>query len=115
MLRQIFKNSKRLEAFLLALHLNLYEPQRRHITNILDALLVCDEKKSLSALHRQLVNPPSDVYALCDCFRDSPWEGAYLRQQAQPYLVQQLVTQARSPRRRAGHLSEWRRFVDGER
>ena len=94
MLRQIFKNSKRLEAFLLALNLNLYEPQRRHITNILDALLVCDEKKSLSALHRQLVNPPSDVYALCDCFRDSPWEGAYLRQQAQPYLVQQLVTQA---------------------
>ena len=26
MLRQIFKNSKRLEAFLLALNLNLYEP-----------------------------------------------------------------------------------------
>jgi len=94
MLRQIFKNSKRLEAFLLALNLNLYEPQRRHITNILDALLVCEEKKSLSALHRQLVNPPSDVYAVCDCFRDSPWEGAHLRQQAHPYLVEQLVAQA---------------------
>jgi len=94
MLRQIFKNSKRLEAFLLALNLNLYEPQRRHITNIVDALLVCDEKKSLSALHRQLVNPPSDVYAVCDCFRDSPWDGAHLRHQAHPYVVHQLVAQA---------------------
>ena len=59
MLRHIFRNSKRLEAFLLTLNLDLYEPLRRHVTNIIDALLVCDERKTLSALHRQLVCPPS--------------------------------------------------------
>jgi hypothetical protein len=94
MLRHIVKNSKQLEAFLLALHLNLYEPQRRHILNLMDALLVCQGKKTLSALHRQLVTPPSDVYALCDCLRESPWQGHQVRQQAKPYLVKQLFAQA---------------------
>jgi len=96
MLRHIFKNSKRLQAFLWALNLELYVPQRRHITNVMDALLVCDDAKTLSALHRQIVDPPSDVYALCDCFRQSPWQGASLRQQAQPYLVQRMLNGAKA-------------------
>lgn len=94
MLRHIFKNSKRLEAFLLALNLKLYEPQRRHITHVIDALLVCEDKKTLSALHRQIINPPSDAYALCDCFRQSPWQGDHIRQQLTPYLVGQALSQA---------------------
>lgn len=94
MLRHIFKNSKKLEAFLLALNLRLYEPQRRHITHVIDALLVCEDRKTLSALHRQIIDPPSDAYALCDCFRQSPWEGGHVRQQALPFVVGQLLARA---------------------
>jgi hypothetical protein len=53
----------------------------------MDALLVCEEPKTLSALHRQLVKPPSDVYAVCDCFRASPWSGAEVRASSQEELV----------------------------
>jgi len=87
MLRAIYRNSTALVKFLLALQLHLSRPQRRHITNVMDALLVCEEAKTLSALHRQLVKPPADVYALCDCFRASPWSGADVRTSSQTELV----------------------------
>lgn len=87
MLRYIYRNSSALVRFLLILQLHLSRPQRRHITNVMDALLVCEDSKTLSALHRQLVKPPSDVYALCDCFRASPWSGADVRTSSRKELV----------------------------
>jgi hypothetical protein len=45
MLTRILHNSAKLCAFLDELKLDLYQPQRRHLLNLADALLVCDEKK----------------------------------------------------------------------
>ena len=54
MLRAIVQHSPKLVAFLSALKLALYQPQIRHLTQIVDALLVCDREKTLTNLSRQL-------------------------------------------------------------
>ncbi len=55
MLPMGFHNSPALMTFILMLNLALRTPQLRHITNVADALLVCEAPKTLTALNRQLV------------------------------------------------------------
>jgi hypothetical protein len=50
--------------------LSLSQPQRRHILNVADALLVCESRKTLAALQRQLVEAV-DPSNLADSFRIS--------------------------------------------
>ena len=74
MLAHIVANSVELCKFITRLRLTLSKPQMRHVINVADALIVSEaRRKSLAALHRELLDPPSDQYALADCFRARPW------------------------------------------
>jgi hypothetical protein len=52
MLTRILHNSEQLSSFFDRLELILYQPQRQHILNMADALLVCEDDKTLAALQR---------------------------------------------------------------
>ncbi len=54
-------------------NLALYQPQIRHLHNLVDAMLVCNGKKTLSNLNRQISGEP-DPKTAADFFRESPWE-----------------------------------------
>jgi hypothetical protein len=58
MLTRILHNSERLCAFFDQLEISLYKLQHQHILNMADALLVCEDKKTLAALQRQFVQAP---------------------------------------------------------
>jgi hypothetical protein len=90
MLTRILHNSAKLCAFLDELALDLYQPQRRHLLNMADALLVCDEKKTLAALQRQFVEAP-DVSNMADFLRISPWQADDLRNGLRVQQVQWLI------------------------
>jgi hypothetical protein len=53
MLTRILHNSEKLCTLLDQLDIELSPPQRRHILNIADALLVCEDKKTLAALQQR--------------------------------------------------------------
>ena len=78
MLTRILHNSEQLCAFLDRLQVDLSQPQQRHLLNLADALLVCDEKKTLAALQRQFVEAP-DASNMADFLRISPWQADDLR------------------------------------
>jgi hypothetical protein len=73
MLTRIVHNSEKLCTFLDQLDLQFSQPQRRHILNMADALLVCEDKKTLAALQRQFLEAP-DASNLADFLRISPWQ-----------------------------------------
>lgn len=52
MLTRILHNSEALCTFVEQLSLNLSKPQQKHILNMTDALLVCEDKKTLTQLQR---------------------------------------------------------------
>ena len=80
MLAHIVSNSVELCKFIAHLGLKLTKSQPRHVTNVADALVVSEvRRKTLSVLHRELLDPPSDQYALADCFRESPWTAEQVR------------------------------------
>jgi hypothetical protein len=89
MLPMIIKNSVLLVKFIAVLGLTLKPAPLQHLTNVADALIVASErrKKSLSALNRCLLEPPTDEYALADCFRASPWHAEDVRTQVLQFLV----------------------------
>jgi hypothetical protein len=96
MLAHIVSNSVELCKFIAHLGLKLTKPQLRHVTSVADALIVSEaRRKTLSALHRELLDPPSDQYALADCFRESPWTAAQVRSGLLMYLVPVAVRLAR--------------------
>lgn len=72
MLTRILHNSPQLCTFLDQLNLELYQSQRRHMLNLADALLVCEDKKTIAALQRQFVEAP-DASNMGDFLRHSPW------------------------------------------
>lgn len=65
-------------------------PQRQHIIEVIDALVVCPEKKTLAALQRQYVET-TDVSNWADCFRISPWTATDLRQGLGRLLIEWAV------------------------
>jgi hypothetical protein len=93
MLTHIVHNSERLCAFIDQLGLDLSQPQRRHILNIADALLVCESRKTLAALRREFVDAP-DVSNLADCLRISPWTAEDVRQPLGAFLLRWAIEQA---------------------
>ena len=72
MLRTIVQHSQSLVAFISALNLALYQPQKRHLIRLMDALFVSHGRKSLSDLYRLWVGAP-DPKTAADYFRESPW------------------------------------------
>jgi hypothetical protein len=72
MLPVIVQHSEALATYIFALQLALYQPQIRHLLQIVDALIVCNQRKTLSDLSR-LFHVALDPKALADFFRESPW------------------------------------------
>jgi hypothetical protein len=73
MLPTILQHSAELTALIILFNPALYQPQIRHLLNLVDAMLVCPGKKTLSNLYRQLSGEP-DPKTAADFFRESPWE-----------------------------------------
>lgn len=90
MLPLIVQHSEALTSFVFALQLALYQPQIRHLLQIVDALLVCNQRKTLSNLSRLLHLAP-DPKALADFFRESPWTVNLIGQPRKQFMVCKLL------------------------
>src|SRR5437868_10996345 len=93
MLTRILHNSPQLCAFLDQLQLDLSQPQRQHMLNLADALLVCEDEKTLAALQRQFLAAP-DASNMADFLRISPWQAAEVRAAVRTNQVQSALAQA---------------------
>jgi len=93
MLPQIVQHSEALTSFIFALQPALYQPQIRHLLQIVDALLVCNQRKTLSDLSRVLHVAP-DAKALADFFRESPWTVDLISQPRKKFMVLKLLEMA---------------------
>ena len=95
MLRRIVTNSVELVKFVFALGLRLSRPQKQHVLNLVDAILVSDERKTIANLNRQLVEAKDDS-SVAHTFRDSPWQANDLRSKILVFLVRTAVQLART-------------------
>lgn len=93
MLTRIVDNSAQLCTFFDQLDISLTKPQRQHILNMADALLVCQDKKTLAALQRQFIEAP-DASNMADFLRISPWSVAEVRGAIRLKQVTWALTQA---------------------
>jgi hypothetical protein len=93
MLTRILHNSAQLCTFLDQLGIDLHRPQRQHILNLADALLVCEDTKTLAALQRQFVAAP-DASNMADFLRISPWCAADVRTALRRRQVTWLLAEA---------------------
>jgi hypothetical protein len=93
MLTRIVHNSEKLCTFLDRLDLQLSQPQRRHIHNMADALLTCEDTKTLAALQRQFVEAP-DASNMADFLRISPWSADDVRAALRAHQVTWLLAEA---------------------
>ncbi len=93
MLTRILHNSPKLYRFFDQLGLNLSKPQSRHMLNMADALLVCEETKTLAALQRQFVEAP-DASNMADFLRISPWQPSQVRDALRREALAWLLGQA---------------------
>lgn len=95
MLTRIVHNSAKLCTFIDQLELNLSKPQSQHIRNLADALLVCEDEKTLAALQRQFIEA-RDASNLADFLRISPWKADEVRSAVRSSQVQWAIAQAES-------------------
>lgn len=93
MLTRIVRPSPELAAFLDRLGPALSEPQREHLLRLADALLVCEDSKTLAALQRQFLDAP-DASNMADFLRQSPWSVTDLRNRIRSDHVTWAVQQA---------------------
>jgi hypothetical protein len=94
MLTRILHNSSQLCTFLDQLELELHQPQGRHILNMADALLVCEDEKTLAALQRQFVEAP-DASNMADFLRISPWQADDVRAALRAHQARWLLAEAK--------------------
>lgn len=90
MLPLIVQHSEALANFIFALQLALYQPQIRHLLEIVDALIVCNQRKTLSDLSRLLqrsVHPK----VLADFFRESPWTVDLIHKPRQQFMLGKVL------------------------
>src|SRR5205085_209247 len=90
MLTRIVRNSPQLCGFLDLLPVELSKPQRQHVLNLADGLLVCEDTKTLAALQRQFLDAP-DPSNMADFLRISPWSADSVRQALRRFQVDWLV------------------------
>lgn len=93
MLTRIVHNSPKLCDFFDQLEIKLSQPQRRHLLNMADALLVCEDKKTLAALQRQFIEAP-DASNMADFLRISPWSAEEVRAALRAHHVAWAIDQA---------------------
>ena len=95
MLPLIVQHSEALTNFVLALQLALYQPQIRHLLEIVDALIVCNQRKTLSGLSR-LLHHSVDPKALADFFRESPWTVDLISQPRKKFMLAKILELAQA-------------------
>jgi hypothetical protein len=93
MLTRIVHNSPNLCTFFDGLNIHLSKPQRQHILNLADALLVCEDEKTLAALQRQFIQAP-DASNMADFLRISPWKAEAIRSALRRNQVSWALVQA---------------------
>ncbi len=93
MLTRIVHNSAQLCTYFDLLNIHLSKPQRQHILNLADALLVCEDEKTLAALQRQFIQAP-DASNMADFLRISPWKAEDIRSALRRNQVNWAVAQA---------------------
>lgn len=94
MLTRILHNSDHLQSFVNNLNLDLSVPQKQHMLNMADALLVCEDTKTLAALQRQFVQAP-DASNMADFLRISPWQAPDARDALRQFQVDRLLAEAK--------------------
>ena len=94
MLTAIVQHSAELIAFINALNLVLYQPQIRHLIQIVDALLTSSETKTISGLYRLLKSQP-DPKSGADFLRESPWEPEDISGPRKRWMVMTFLEMAR--------------------
>ncbi len=78
MLTRIVRPSPALQAFLQPVSAHLSQPQRQHLLELVDGLLVCEDLKTLAALQRQFLEA-TDPSNWADFLRVSPWSADLVR------------------------------------
>ena len=101
MLTRIVQPSPQLCAFLDPLCTRLSAPQRQHLRELREALLVCESAHTLAALQRQFVET-TDVSNWADFLRSSPWQTDALRAE----LLQAQIVWAISHAEKNGQAKE---------
>lgn len=94
MLKTIVQQSQSIVAFISALQLALYQPQKRHLIQLLEALLVCNGRKTLSDLYRLWVGN-LDPKTAADFFRESPWKVEAISGPRKRWMLKQMLAFAR--------------------
>ena len=93
MLTRIVHNSPKLCTYFDLLNIDLSKPQRQHILNLADVLLVCEDEKTLAALQRQFIEAP-DASNMADFLRISPWQAEEVRDALRADQVNWAIAQA---------------------
>src|ERR1700704_70586 len=93
MLTHIVRPSPALDTFLQPLLSCLSLPQRQHLLEMADALLVTEDRKTLAALHRQFLDT-TDPANWADFLRISPWSADDLRDRLRREQLAWLVAEA---------------------
>jgi hypothetical protein len=93
MLKLLVKPSEIFLRFILGLHLALSKPQERHLLRIGEAIVLCQEKKTLSSLYRMILDAP-DVSAAADFLRESPWDSTQVRKSIEKFTIEYALRQA---------------------
>lgn len=94
MLAAIVQHSEEFVAFIAALNLALYQPQIRHLMQMVDALLTSNETKTISGLYRYLQGQP-DPKNGADFLRESPWKAEDIGSRRKRWMVRQFLELAR--------------------
>ena len=94
MLTAIVQHSEELVAFIAALNIALYQPQIRHLIQMVDALLTSNETKTISGLYRLLKGQP-DPKNGADFLRESPWEPEDISGPRKRWMVMKFLELAR--------------------
>ena len=77
------------------LHLDLSQPQAEHLLQLVNGLLVCDERKTLAALQRQFLDT-TDASNWADFLSISPWSAADARDALRRHQVTWLLELAQA-------------------
>jgi hypothetical protein len=95
MLPIIVQHPEALATFIFALNLALYQPQIRHLLQIVDALIASNERKTLSDLARLFKDKP-DPKAFADFFRESPWSVDWIGKPRKKWMLLKALELART-------------------
>ena len=93
MLTAIVQHSEELVAFIKGLNIGLYQPQMRHLIQMVDALLTSSETKTISGLYRLIQGQP-DPKSGADFLRESPWEAEDIGRVRKRWMVNKFLEMA---------------------